>query len=101
MTSSPDIAKKLQSQIGRVSRGMVSNCPSFGAKIVTLVLNDPELFKEWCDSLNVMSNRILEMRQGVVDGLTKLGTPGDWSHVTRQIGMFSFTGLSRKLFLPL
>jgi len=26
--------------------------------------------------------------------LKKLGTPGDWSHITAQIGMFSFTGLT-------
>jgi aspartate aminotransferase len=24
------------------------------------------------------------------------GTPGDWSHIVKQIGMFTFTGLNSK-----
>jgi len=27
-------------------------------------------------------------------GLEKKGTPGKWNHITDQIGMFSFTGLT-------
>lgn len=34
------------------------------------------------------------MRQGLRDRLEKLKTPGAWNHITDQIGMFSFTGLS-------
>lgn len=34
------------------------------------------------------------MRGMLVDGLTQKGTPGTWTHITSQIGMFSFTGLS-------
>ncbi len=34
------------------------------------------------------------MRKATVAHLTALGTPGDWSHVTSQIGMFSYTGLT-------
>ncbi|KLJ09612.1 aspartate aminotransferase [Blastomyces silverae] len=41
-----------------------------------------------------MSGRIMEMRRGLRERLEKKGTPGSWDHVTSQIGMFSFTGLS-------
>ena len=34
------------------------------------------------------------MRKGLQERLEKLGTPGSWKHITEQIGMFSFTGLS-------
>ena len=34
------------------------------------------------------------MRKGLRERLEKLGTPGSWKHITEQIGMFSFTGLS-------
>jgi aspartate/tyrosine/aromatic aminotransferase len=44
--------------------------------------------------MQVMSNRIKAMRQALRDELTRLGTPGDWSHITTQIGMFCFTGLT-------
>ena len=29
-----------------------------------------------------------------LDELVKIGCPGDWTHITSQIGMFSFTGLT-------
>lgn len=41
-----------------------------------------------------MSGRIQEMRTGLRERLEKKGTPGSWGHITSQIGMFSFTGLS-------
>jgi len=46
------------------------------------------------DCIKTMSSRILSMRKGLQERLEKLGTPGNWDHITRQIGMFSYTGLS-------
>ena len=46
------------------------------------------------DSLSLMANRIIKMRERVLSHLTKLQTPGSWTHITSQIGMFSYTGLS-------
>ena len=43
-----------------------------------------------------MANRVLEMRRGLKERLDKLGTPGTWDHIVTQIGMFSYTGLTRK-----
>jgi aspartate aminotransferase, mitochondrial len=34
------------------------------------------------------------MRQSLVEALHEVGSTHDWSHVTQQIGMFAFTGLS-------
>jgi len=34
------------------------------------------------------------MRKALRSELEKLGTPGTWNHITDQIGMFSYTGLS-------
>ncbi|KAJ2420854.1 Aspartate aminotransferase, cytoplasmic, partial [Coemansia sp. RSA 2524] len=58
------------------------------------VLQDPELYNEWIENMELMSARIMDMRTQLRARLEKLGTPGDWSHVTSQIGMFSFTGLN-------
>jgi aspartate aminotransferase, cytoplasmic len=41
-----------------------------------------------------MSSRIGEMRKALVAELQRLNTPGSWTHITEQQGMFSFTGLS-------
>jgi aspartate aminotransferase, cytoplasmic len=37
----------MHSQFRRLIRGMYSNPPAYGARIVAKVLNDPELFDEW------------------------------------------------------
>ena len=46
-----------------------------------------------------MSSRIKQMRQALQENLEKLQTPGSWAHITQQIGMFSYTGLSSIIFL--
>ncbi|KAK2813635.1 hypothetical protein FQN50_000032 [Emmonsiellopsis sp. PD_5] len=82
------------SQLAILQRSEISNPPAYGARIAALVLNDPVLFAEWEGDLRTMSGRIIEMRKGLRERLEKRGTPGSWAHVTSQIGMFSFTGLS-------
>ena len=68
--------------------------PAHGARIVDTVLNDAALKAEWDGCIKTMADRIINMRAGLRERLEKLGTPGDWSHITSQIGMFSYTGLS-------
>lgn len=43
-----------------------------------------------------MSDRIRAMRKELYQALKANGTPGTWEHIINQIGMFSFTGLTRK-----
>jgi aspartate aminotransferase len=100
----PDAAaacSHIASQLAILQRSEISNPPAYGARIASRVLNDPVLFKEWEADLRTMSGRILEMRRGLRDRLEKRGTPGSWDHITSQIGMFSFTGLSEEQVLTL
>jgi len=41
-----------------------------------------------------MADRIILMRNELRSRLEKSGTPGNWNHITEQIGMFCFTGLN-------
>lgn len=41
-----------------------------------------------------MCARLRGVRAALLSELTALETPGDWSHITAQRGMFSYTGLS-------
>uniref|UniRef100_A0A1A9UIE9 Aspartate aminotransferase, cytoplasmic n=1 Tax=Glossina austeni TaxID=7395 RepID=A0A1A9UIE9_GLOAU len=84
------------SQFTWLIRGMYSNPPAFGSRIVSTVLNDASLRKEWMDCIKTMSSRILKMRQALRKRLEELKTPGSWEHITKQIGMFSYTGLNEK-----
>lgn len=95
VTPSKERAAACKSQLALVIRAMYSNPPAHGARVVATVLNDPALYKEWTDELLQMSLRIQAMRAELVGELKRLGTPGDWSHITSQIGMFSFTGLTK------
>jgi aspartate aminotransferase len=89
------------SQLAILQRSEISNPPAYGARIASRILNDPVLFKEWEDDLRTMSGRILDMRAGLRERLEKKGTPGSWDHITSQIGMFSFTGLSEAQVMTL
>ncbi|KAI9037978.1 aspartate aminotransferase [Aspergillus affinis] len=82
------------SQLAILQRSEISNPPAYGARIASRVLNDPALFAEWEADLRTMSGRIAEMRSGLRQRLESKGTPGTWAHITEQIGMFSFTGLT-------
>ncbi|XP_076677191.1 glutamate oxaloacetate transaminase 1 [Andrena cerasifolii] len=85
-----------KSQLTLIIRGMYSNPPNHGARIVATVLRNPDLFKDWKGHISEMSGRIKEMRKGLYERLIRLGTPGCWEHITDQIGMFSYTGLSER-----
>ncbi|KAL8286388.1 hypothetical protein RQP46_004405 [Phenoliferia psychrophenolica] len=92
-------AKRIASQLLVLQRSEISNPPTFGARIAALILNDPTMFGEWKKDVSEMAFRIIEMRKQLYDLLeNKLKTPAvgpnGWSHITSQIGMFSFTGLN-------
>lgn len=92
---------RIASQLAILQRSEISNPPAYGARIASTVLNDKDLFAEWEANLRTMSGRIKEMRTALRSKLEELGTPGTWNHITDQIGMFSFTGLSEKQVLKI
>ncbi|ORY09534.1 aspartate aminotransferase [Clohesyomyces aquaticus] len=92
---------RVASQLAILQRSEISNPPAYGARIASLILNDKELFAEWEENLRTMSGRIIDMRKALRSKLEEMGTPGTWNHITDQIGMFSFTGLSEAQVLKL
>jgi aspartate aminotransferase len=89
-----DVASRVESQLKLVIRPMYSNPPIHGASIVATVLKNSDMFNEWTAELKEMADRIISMRHQLYDALTERGTPGDWRHIIKQIGMFTFTGLN-------
>ncbi|KAL0257056.1 Aspartate aminotransferase, cytoplasmic [Diplodia seriata] len=100
-SNASDVVDRVDSQLKILQRSEISNPPIYGAKIASTVLNDPALFEEWKDNLRTMSGRIIDMRKALRSKLEELGTPGTWNHITDQIGMFSFTGLTEKQVLKI
>ncbi|KAI4088644.1 MAG: hypothetical protein L6R37_008167 [Teloschistes peruensis] len=93
---------RIASQLAILQRSEISNPPAYGARIASLILNDTQLFKEWEANLRTMAGRIIDMRKSLRGKLEELnGKEGSWKHITDQIGMFSFTGLSEKQVLKI
>ncbi|KAK7734238.1 Aspartate aminotransferase, cytoplasmic [Cytospora paraplurivora] len=96
-----DTAARVASQLAILQRSEISNPPAYGARVASTVLNDEALFAEWKENLRTMSGRINDMRAALRARLEELGTPGTWNHITDQIGMFSYTGLTEAQVLRL
>lgn len=75
----------VQTQLVRVVRSEVSSGTAFAAKIVATVLGDQGLREKFVEENRLMSSRIKSMRVALVEELDRLGTPGDWSHITSQV----------------
>jgi len=88
-------AGRVLSQLKIVIRTNYSNPPTHGGAVVAAVLNNPELRALWERELGDMRQRIKGMRQKLVDGLKAAGVAQDMSFITTQIGMFSYSGLSK------
>jgi aspartate aminotransferase len=87
-------AERLLSQLKIIIRPMYSNPPIHGARIVATVLNDPVLNPQWYKECKGMANRILDMRASLKASLAAEGSVKNWDHVTAQIGMFCFSGMT-------
>jgi aromatic-amino-acid transaminase len=92
--ASPDEAKRVLSQLKIVIRANYSTPPTFGAEVVTTVLETPALRALWEDELGQMRERIRGTRAQLVERLRAAGVGGDLGYITRQKGMFSYSGLS-------
>ncbi|MES3010744.1 MAG: amino acid aminotransferase [Pseudomonadota bacterium] len=88
-------AGRVLSQLKIVIRTNYSNPPTHGGAVVAAVLNDSALRTLWEKELGEMRVRIKAMRQKLVDGLKAAGVKQDMSFITTQIGMFSYSGLSK------
>ena len=90
-----DSANKVLSQIKRCVRGNYSNPPHQGAALVAEVLADATLRDQWVRELEAMRSRIISMRTRFREGMSALLPDADFEFVTKQRGMFSFTGLDK------
>ena len=86
---------RVLSQLKIVIRTNYSNPPTHGGQIAATILNTPELRALWEKELGAMRTRIKEMRHAIVDKLKAKGVQRDFSFITQQVGMFSYSGLTK------
>lgn len=89
-----DQKERIMSQLKCIIRPMYSSPPRHGSSIVKTVLSDDALTAQYYEECETMAARIQDMRTKLVLKLKEVGSTHDWSHVTSQIGMFAFTGMS-------
>ena len=101
VVSTPADKSGVASQLRAISRVIYSTCPTFGARIVSTILNSPTLRTMWLADCKAMADRIALVRQAVFTRLTDLNVKGTWEHVMKQRGMFTFTGINKDAVLKL
>ena len=93
--ASADEAARVLSQLKRVIRTNYSNPPTHGAAVVAHVLSTPALRTMWEQELAGMRDRIKRMRAELQKRLVAAGAKIETDFITRQRGMFSYSGLSK------
>lgn len=96
VAGSSEEAKNVNSQMKIIIRPSYSNPPRHGARLVSTILGDETLTQDFIDQCKGMADRINDMRVALRGGLEGAGSTHDWGHVTKQIGMFAYSGMTRK-----
>jgi aspartate aminotransferase len=84
----------LLSQLRCIIRPLYSSPPRHGSSIVKTVLSDEQLTAQYYEECRSMANRIAQMRTRLVEALRQAGSTHNWSHISSQIGMFAYTGMT-------
>lgn len=90
-------AGRVESQMKLIARPMYSNPPLHGALLVSTILHDGNLKDLWYKEVAVMAQRIMDMRSLLRQHLEELGSQHNWQHITDQIGMFCYTGMTPEM----
>lgn len=86
---------RVDSQIKIIVRPLYSNPPKHGARIAGTILADPQLYQQWLGEVKGMADRINGMRSTLKKLLVEdLNSKLNWDHITNQIGMFAYLGIS-------
>ena len=95
-TESVSESKKVLSHLKKIVRSSYSNPPTYGQYLVTEVLSDTNARDKWDEELKKMRDRIKFTRSALVKLLNNNKKSRDFSFITSQNGMFSFSGLNEK-----
>ena len=96
LCESADVAKNVMSQVKLIIRRNYSNPPSHGASIIATIMGDDELKAKWEVEVAEIRERMQKMRELFLKTLKAKGVKGDYSFITKQNGMFSFSGLNKE-----
>ena len=85
-------AETSRSNLASLNRLNYSFPPDHGAKVVSMILADPELRADWTAELEAMRRGMLELRRGLADALRRETNSDRFDFVAAHRGMFSRLG---------
>ncbi|KAF8065801.1 ASP1 [Scenedesmus sp. PABB004] len=94
---SPEEAARVESQMKAIARPIYSNPPLHGALLVSKILGDPALKGQWYQEVAGMASRIKDARYLLRRHLAECGSSEGWAHITDQVGMFCYTGMTGEM----
>ncbi len=94
-------ASNSQGQLLSIARGIYSMPPNYGAALVDIILNNPELTQQWQTELTQMRERIIGLRGCLVNKLQAAGAGSRFDYIQTEKGMFSFLGITPEQVLKL
>ena len=89
-----DETERVFGQLNAFVRRIYSSPPSHGGRVVDIVMNDEALHDQWVGEVYAMRDRIKAMRLKLKSVLESKVPNRNFDYITRQNGMFSFTGLT-------
>lgn len=92
--TSADRKGVVQGNLNFLNRQNYSFPPDHGARLVTMILNDPALRADWTRELEEVRLNMLSLRQSLADALRRATNSGRFDFVATHRGMFSRLGLS-------
>lgn len=98
---SPSEAAKTQSTLTHLNRQNFSFPPDHGARLVTIILNDPDLRSEWENELNSVREGMLVLRRQLADELHERSNSNRFGFLASHRGMFSLLGATQEQVLKM
>ncbi|KAH7151732.1 aspartate aminotransferase [Dactylonectria estremocensis] len=90
-----DTTAAVHDQLRFLVRSEFSSSPAYGARLVDIVLSDPEREAAWRKELHTIYERLQGNRAKLFNLLNNVyKTPGDWSIITKGTGLFSLLPLT-------
>lgn len=83
-----------QGNLNFLNRQNFSFPPDHGARLVTMILNDPELRADWQAELEDLRLNMLRLRQSLADALRRETNSNRFDFIASHRGMFSRLGLT-------
>ena len=85
-----------QGNLEHLNRQNYSFPPDHGSRVVTTILNDPELRADWEAELEEVRLSMLSLRQQLADELRRLTNSDRFDFIAEHRGMFSRLGISKE-----